>query len=68
MQNKKPYYFWRLPRHQLIQKTDKAKTSIYPIFPVLTLFQSNQKLEEMLFFIEEKAKCKNNGIRKSLFC
>lgn len=68
LQNKKPYYLWRLPRHQRIQQTDKAKISIYPIFPVLTLFHSNQKLEEMLFFIEKKVKCKSNGIRKSPFC
>lgn len=56
-QNKKPCYFWRLLRHQLIQKIDKAKTTktrIYPIFPVWTLFQSNQKLEEIFFFIDEK--------------
>lgn len=53
---KKPYYLWKLLWHQIIQKIDKAKTSIYPTFPIWTLFQSNQKLEEMFFFIDEKVK------------
>ena len=64
---KQKSYLWRLLRCQLItQKIDKAKTSIYPIFPVKTLFEGNQKVEEKMFFKEEKVN-KHNNDRKSLF-
>lgn len=45
----------------------KTRPSIYPTFPVWTLFQDNGKVEKM--FIEEKVNkyMRNDTIRKPLF-